>query len=173
MIKFIDCTLVIVLLLCIEEISGQIGLRNKYTKKLVGLMRSLQTTEGGAKIFRKFHRPNSFTSYGYDIKKCPQRLRRIISDKIKCLIGVSDKLQRQLFSVQIYYSINTDDQLWDSIMRRRNCSELSDESLEMCRKALSGEFPVVKPYINTDVNQELNNCYIEEKGNLSNYMTKR
>ena len=172
MIKFIDCTLVIVLLLCIEEISGQVGLRNKYTKKLVGLMRSLQTTEGGAKIFRKFYSPNSFTSYGYDIKECPQRLRRIISDKKKCR-GVSDKLEQQLLSVQIYYSINADKRLWESVMMSRNCSELSGESLEICEKALSGEFPVLKSYINTDVNQELNNCYIEEKGNLSNYMTKR
>ena len=64
------------------------------------------------------------------------------------------------------------DQIWESTWIR-NCSQLSGESLELCEEALSGSRNIFLNYVESDLNLEIDNCYFEEKENLTNYMTKR
>ena len=171
---FMDCFLVIALLLCIEGGKGEVpGLKNMYTNDFLQLMISLQSTEVGPKILREVNRANDFTLYGYDLGKCPQRLRHIISDKMNCR-RVADKLEPRLLSVQIFYSMTANDKLFESIMVRKNCSQLSGESFAMCCEALSGRIQEYHSFSSKrNMYQELKSCYIEEKESQSNYLTER
>ena len=96
----------------------------------------------------------------------------MLSDKMNCR-GVVDKLGPQLLSVQIFFSMIADEQLWESIMTSRNCSQLSGESLVLCEEALSSRYNGYLSFVESDLNLELHNCYIEEKGNRSKYLSKR
>ena len=168
--KLIDCILVVALLLCIEGGNGQVPKRvhGLYTKKFDELERSVQSTAAVKKIFRKVHGAHYYTLS----TKCPQRLQHIISDKMNCS-GVAKKLEPQLLSVELFSSMTADEQLWESIMIARNCSQLSGKSLKMCELALSGRTTGAKGYTEANLNEEINNCYFEERGKLSNYLPKR
>ena len=177
--KFMNCILVMELLLCIEVGKGLmpegLGRKNWYTKELEEMMRIMKSTDAHtsrAKIFREIYRGRNILVFGNESENCPQRLRHIMSDNMNCR-GVVEKLGLQLLSVQIFQSLMANEQFWESIMMRRNCRELRGETLELCEEALSGKLSNFKPYIETNLNQELNNCYNEGKGNQSNYLTKR
>ena len=58
-------------------------------------------------------------------------------------------------------------------MIARNCSQLSGKSLKMCELALSGRTTGAKSYTEANLNEEINKCYFEERGKLSNDLTKR
>ena len=144
----------------------------RYTKQLDELMNSIRSTESGATMYRHlFARPASWF-YGFDLRKCSQRLSHIILHKMNCR-GVADKLEPQLLSVQIYISMTANEQLWKSIMMSKNCSQLSGGSLDLCEEALSERIHKYRNYIKSNINQEISNCYVEEKGNLRKYMSKR
>ena len=180
--KFANCFMVIELLFCAEVGIGLMpeGLQNWYTKEFEELMESRESMKSTdahtsrAKIYRTIYGGRHIQVFGYEYesKNCPRRLRHIISKDMNCR-GVLDKLEPQLLSVQIYRSLMADDQFWESIMMRRNCSVLSGKTLELCEEALSGKVSNFKPYMVTNLNQELSNCYNEEKGNQSNYLTER
>ena len=174
--RFMDCFLVVALMFCIGEGIGQEhaaeGLLIWFTKEFIWLMRSIRFTDVGSKIFRKVFAYIEFSFFGYGFEKCPQRLHHIISEKMNCR-GVAVKLEPQLLSVQIYYSMTEDEQLWESIMMSRNCTQLSGVSFALCEKVFSGRMTNVRNSVDANLNEEINNCYIEEKGNLGKYMSKR
>ena len=174
--RFMDCISVVVLMLCIDEGIGQDGLRFWFTKEFLELMISMQRTYVGSKIVRKVYGRNEFSTFGHDFEKCPERLLHIISDKVKCDV-VARKLEPQLLRAQIYYSMLEDEKLWESILVSRNCSQLSGSSLALCEKVFSGTKMAhqiqSQNRIGVHINEEINNCFSEEKGNLINYMTKR
>ena len=136
------------------------------------LLSSMRSTEAGANIFINVYAKHSSLLYGYDFAKCSQRLNHIILHKRNCR-GVADKLEPQLLSVQIYNSMTANYQLWKSIMMSKNCSQLSGGSLDLCEEALSGRIHAYRNFVKSNLNQEISNCYIEEKGNLRKYMSKR
>ena len=172
-IKLMGGILVTVLLLCIEAGQGKVpGLQSMYTKEFDDLMKYKQSTKARAKMYRRELLSMDYLFYGYDIDECPQRLHHIISDKKICK-EVADKLEPELLSVHIYSSMLADEQLWDSIMRRRNCSKLNGDNLEICEKAFSGKIKAYRNFVMSNLNQEINNCYIEERVNLSHYLSKR
>ena len=173
--RFMDRILVLSLLFCIVEGKVKLpeGLHNVYTKEFYELMRLLQSNESGAKIYRKVVGAYDFTNFGHDIRKCPQRLRHIISDNMNCK-KVAYKLESELLSVQIYSLMTTDEQYLESILKSKNCSQLSGESLELCDAFLSGRTNHgYRNSVVSDLNQEIDSCYIEERVNLSNNLTKR
>ena len=172
--RFMHRIVVVALLFWIDEgkVEAPKGLQRRFTKEFDELMSSMQSTESGAKMYRNVLAKPDFLLYGYDLGKCSQRLRHIISGKMNCR-GVAAKLESQLLSVQIYSAMMKDEQLWESILTSRNCSQLSGESLELCEVALSGRIHAFSNFIETNLNQEIDSCYIEERGNSSNYLTKR
>ena len=172
--RFMHRILVVALLFGIDEGKGEApkGLRIRFTKEFYELISLIRSTESGAKMYRNVYSKHESSLYGYNLGKCTQRLRHIISDKINCR-GVADKLESQLLSVQIYISMTANEQLWESIMMSKNCTQLSGESLYLCEEALSDRIKEYRNYVESNLNQEINNCYIEEKGNLGKYMSKR
>ena len=172
--RFMHHILVVALLFGIDEGKGEVpkGLQTRFTKEFHELMSSMRSTESGAKLYRIVYAKHDSSLYGYDMGKCSKRLRHIISDKTNCR-GVADKLESQLLSVQIFISMTANEQLWESIMMSKNCSQLSGESLYLCEEALSERIHNLSNYVKSNLNQEISNCYIEEKGNLSKYMSKR
>ena len=172
--RFMHRIVVVALLFWIDEGKGYLskGLQRRLTKEFHELMSSMRSTESGAKMFRYIFSKHDSSLYGYDLGKCSQRLRHIISDKTNCR-GVADKLEPQLLSVQIYISMTANEQLWESIMMSKNCSQLSGESLYLCEEALSERINESRNYVESNLNQEISNCYIEEKGNHSKYLSKR
>ena len=172
--RFMHRIVVVALLFWIDEGKGYLakGIQRRFTKEFDELMSSIRSTESGAKLFRYIYSKHDSSLYGYDLGKCTQRLRHIISDKINCR-GVADKLEPQLLSVQIYSSMIANEQLWKSIMMSKNCSQLSGESLYLCEEALSERIHNLSNYVKSNLNQEISNCYIEERGNLGKYLSKR
>ena len=148
------------------------GLQKFATQEFEDLMRYIRSTVWGAKIQRTVAKVRTFESYRQELEKCPQRLRNIISEKVNCR-GVANKLDTQLLSLQIFQTLLSNDQVWESIILRKNCSQLRGESYKMCEEGLSGKLTRVKSYIETDLNQEIDNCYTEERGNRTNYPSKR
>ena len=144
----------------------------RFTKQFRDLMSSMQSTEAGVKMYRIVSAKPYTRLYGYESGNCSQRLSHIILHKMNCR-GLADKLEPQLLSVQIFMSMTANEKLWESIMMSKNCSQLSGGSLDLCEEALSGRIHTLRKYIKSNLKQEINNCYIEEKGNLRKYMSKR
>ena len=166
---FLVLSSILALLLCIEEEKGwdPKGLQNWHTVDMHNLLKSSEMR--GTKIQRKVYEARFHRSLS---QQCPRMLRHIIVDKINCS-RVAFKLEPQLRSIEVFQSMISSEELWKSIMLDRNCTELGGHSLEMCEEALSGRIGGPDTYIKYNLNREITNCYLEKKGELNNYMTKR
>ena len=149
------------------------GLRIPFTQEFRELMAYMQGTEAGARIYRKVSSAQYSYNQRLDNKECPQRLFHIIKKKMKCPT-VAGRMEPQLFSIHLEYSMMANEQLWEGIGMYHNCSRLSEEDYSMCEKGLLflAKYDT-RNYFMGDLNQEIDKCYLEERGNQTSYFTKR
>ena len=149
------------------------GLRIPFTQKFRELRAYMQGTEAWARIYRKVSSVEYTYNFRPEDKECPQRLLHIIKENMKCT-KVAEKLEPQLFSMHLWYAMMENEKLWEGIGINRNCSRLSGEDHKMCEKSLIflSKFGTINDFT-SDLNQEVNNCYLEERGNQTNFFTKR
>ena len=73
--------------------------------------------------------------------------------------------------VHIYKTMQTNWQFEQSVING-NCSRLSGVSFEMCEESINrGALKIWELW--GEVNEEIHNCYLEKRGNDTDYMTKR
>ena len=167
--------LIVWLLLSHEEALAQTpeGLRIPFTQKFIELRSYMQGTEAWARIYRRVLSAEYVYNYRLDNKECPQRLLHIIKEKMKCT-KVAEKMEPQLFSMHLWYSMMANEQLWEGIGVDHNCSRLSGEDHSMCEKGLLflAKYDTRNDFTG-DLNHAIDKCYLEERGNRTSYFTKR
>lgn len=186
----LQCGLLLVMLFCSFEAGFEDGsehsekfrkekparVNGQYTKKFVDLLgsRSFQATEMGRRILGKVWEASVNTSFGglpQEYMYCPERLLHIAKEQMNCR-GVANKLEQQLNSIEIYNSVMRNKILFESLIVHQNCTKLTGKSFTICDDILSSRLPL-QNYVTSDLNLELDNCFKEEMGNRTNFLTKR
>ena len=129
-----------------------------------------------SKAFR--WRPSEFED-----NECLFRMQHILLNELNCST-VAKNLEPQIISARIYHAMRKNRHLWNAIIIDHNCSQLHGRDLDLCEANYYGKTPhyweqgvglvsIFKDFLESDINEEIDHCYKEEKGNLITYMTKR